>query len=1144
MKKIKKLLSVILVATMVFATFSIGITASAESTTAETGTTADSPLEVVVTTNESDYGKFDVAEITVTVTNTSDETVENISAEAIFNDLAPCKKDSSETSKEVESLNAGESFSFSYKATLNMNNSNLSFFERFILWFVRLFNGGFTDEINIFNDNSEYNENELMLLFGGYTITNIIRYNYNINNTEMSDEEFDRASEIQEEVSAELSDIQLSDEYKNSDTEAKKDMIESKLYEFEKNGLIKDITYNDSNCLFSFEYSSGWGGGIVIENKHTDCYSISSSNSPVIFENRTLTQHINVNNVLFDDLDMLFVIGASANNDFNSVQYLTELANQYSNMGVNVQKKAMATVETYKNLSGYDFVYVMSHGSYSNNIPYICTTEIATYKKQNEYRKDLNSESVEIYTVDGQDYFWILPSFFVNNYQNNELDKTIFYLGYCCGLGNENIENHAFYRCLKKGGADTVIGFCNSVNQSYSNYFGEKLLHYLAQGYTIFDSYNKTIEILGENQEVFSERFAPTLEIDIVAYPIILGERNIKLFNKAFEDYGVFTATVIDGFTNDYINNVGVLIYTESGSTLLHLEKTNENGTFSIKLLPGKYSCELVHKNYVTKIINFSITKNTETFYNEPISLTPTTYLMGTVIDKSTNKPVENASVLLRLQDGSSGMYTNEYNCSTDEKGQFEINVPTGTYTYEINKLDLFEELYETATGSITVVKDKENSLGTIYLTPKNNSGGGSEDDRTVIDSGDCGADGDNVKWTLYADGELVISGSGAMADYYFAPTKTPWCANISSITKITVKNGVSSIGDYAFNDCINLNSITIANSVTSIGGYAFLACNSLESISIPNSVSTIYEGTFSSCTNLKSVTIPVSVTSIGDSAFYNCTNLENIYYVGSMAEWCSINFSIYYPNEYDSIADKPQSSNPLFYAKNLFISGELITDVEFPVEITEIKQAAFFGYTNLKSVIIPEGITKIGGGAFYACSSLEKVDISSSVTNITHYAFGNCLNLSSISFNSNSKLNYIGTKAFSNCKTLTKIEIPESVTKIDLGAFYGCSNLEYITIPHNVSTLGNYAFSYCYNLKEVVLSDSMNVIQDETFLCCDSLKTVIIPISIISVEMSAFSGCSNISDVYYGGTKEQWNSIADYGYNHNLFNATIHYNS
>ena len=160
-----------------------------------------------------------------------------------------------------------------------------------------------------------------------------------------------------------------------------------------------------------------------------------------------------------------------------------------------------------------------------------------------------------------------------------------------------------------------------------------------------------------------------------------------------------------------------------------------------------------------------------------------------------------------------------------------------------------------------------------------------------IVDSGTCGAEGDgsNLTWTLDSEGVLTISGSGDMRDYDYS---SPWYENGNQIQSVFMANGVTSIGNFAFNECTSLTSMTIPDSVTSIGNGAFKGCTSLTSVTIPGSVTRIGVGAFASCTSLTSVTIPDSVTRIGKQAFDYCTSLTDVYYAGSEAQWKAISIS------------------------------------------------------------------------------------------------------------------------------------------------------------------------------------------------------------------------------------------------------------
>ena len=169
----------------------------------------------------------------------------------------------------------------------------------------------------------------------------------------------------------------------------------------------------------------------------------------------------------------------------------------------------------------------------------------------------------------------------------------------------------------------------------------------------------------------------------------------------------------------------------------------------------------------------------------------------------------------------------------------------------------------------------------------------------TVLEKGYTYWNEDNLTWKLDADGTLTISGTGTMKDYDYNNNPSPANQKKGSVKKVVIKDGVTSIGNFAFYNCKSLTSITIPDSVTSIELAAFNNCSSLTSITIPDSVTSIGDSAFELCNKLSSITlsnnitsignwafhgcpltsitIPDSVTSIGAMAFYSCSNLQTI---------------------------------------------------------------------------------------------------------------------------------------------------------------------------------------------------------------------------------------------------------------------------
>ena len=244
-----------------------------------------------------------------------------------------------------------------------------------------------------------------------------------------------------------------------------------------------------------------------------------------------------------------------------------------------------------------------------------------------------------------------------------------------------------------------------------------------------------------------------------------------------------------------------------------------------------------------------------------------------------------------------------------------------------------------------------------------------------IVDSGNCGKNGDNVTYTLDSDGLLTISGEGEMGDYSYS-NRAPWYDRCEEIKKVAILDGVTSIGNSAFSYCSNLTSIEIPNSVMSIGDSAFTSCSSLTSIEIPNSVTNIGDYAFESCSSLTSIKIPSSVTSIGDRVFSFCSSLTNIEI----------------PNSVTSIGD---------YA---FESCSSLTSIKIPSSVTSIGDRVFSYCSSLTIIEIPNGMTNIGNAAFFYCSSLTSIKIPNSVKRIEDEAFRNCNRLKNVYFGGTAK--------------------------------------------------------------------------------------------------------------------------------------------
>lgn len=369
--------------------------------------------------------------------------------------------------------------------------------------------------------------------------------------------------------------------------------------------------------------------------------------------------------------------------------------------------------------------------------------------------------------------------------------------------------------------------------------------------------------------------------------------------------------------------------------------------------------------------------------------------------------------------------------------------------------------------------------------------------------SGSCGW---GLTWSLNTTtGELVISGTGDMTDWKDAYAN-PWNNQSIYIEKLIIKEGVTSIGDYAFGA----------------------------------------KGLYTYYSFLKTIEIPASVKSIGDYSFEGCKKVETIYYAGSAEQWTDISMgSNNAPINENVIICECNSAKPYiggscgedlawkFFEDTgvLEITGvgemtdwdydykvpwadyrDSIKTVTFPDDITSIGENAFYGCDKIKNVTLPESITSIGAEAFYDCDGLTKINIPSGVTEISERTFYNCDALTGVKFPNG--LTTIGESAFMFCKALKSITIPDSVISIGDEAFDSCESVEYITLGKNLKNIGDRAFRSCDKVKTLTVPGSVEVM-DYSFFGMSDLETLVIGSGVTTIGIQAFNCCFALEEVY-----------------------------
>ena len=446
----------------------------------------------------------------------------------------------------------------------------------------------------------------------------------------------------------------------------------------------------------------------------------------------------------------------------------------------------------------------------------------------------------------------------------------------------------------------------------------------------------------------------------------------------------------------------------------------------------------------------------------------------------------------------------------------------------------------------------------------------------TVFEKGYTYWNEGNLTWKLDADGTLTISGTGAMKNYDYNDNPSP-VYNNSNVKKVVIEDGVTSIGNSAFNECISLTSITIPDSVTSIGAYAFQSCSNLTSITIPDSVTSIGASAFNSCSGLTSITIPDSVTSIGNFAFSYCISLtsitipDSVTSIGSYAFYNCKNLTtislscksslkksdfgdkadlVSYTNQHlltktaAKAATCSESGNKEYWTcehcGKYFLSDDTNPETAKAVEQSEtILPALKHKNAITRGAVEPNGTKPGYSGDRYCpdCNTvLEKGYTYWIEDNLTwklyedgtlnisgtgamkNYSYSNnkspaCSNLSVTSIVIEEGVTSIGDYAFENCDNLTSITIPENVEIIGKGAFYSCDNLKDVTLQDGVKIIERTAFIWCGNLTNIVLPNSITSIGDWAFKDCTSLTSIKIPSSVTSID-DPFYNCSSLKTI------------------------------
>ena len=392
-----------------------------------------------------------------------------------------------------------------------------------------------------------------------------------------------------------------------------------------------------------------------------------------------------------------------------------------------------------------------------------------------------------------------------------------------------------------------------------------------------------------------------------------------------------------------------------------------------------------------------------------------------------------------------------------------------------------------------------------------------------VIDGYDSGQYHINWGWDGVANGYFVMGAFNAggytlneghqmIVNLYPEPVVLPYdfCVNgiyykMTSDTTVAVTNNDSDGNTYS-------GAVTIPPTVT-------FEDNTYQ-------VTAIADAAFIDCLDLTEVTIPSTVTSSGNDAFWNCTSLKRVN-IDDLGAWCRTLF----PTEY---------ANPLRYAHDLYLDGELLTDVRLPADVTVISHYAFTG-SSIKRFDMGDGLQTIGMYAFYR-SSLEFLAMGKSLQRVGHNAFSGCYSLKRVDIvdtmhwlslefdghfsnpvggSSNGETN---ARLYCQGEPVMTMVIPDTVTTIKNYTFCG-GGCPALVIPPSVKKIGTKAFYYNSSIEDVYIDDLAAWCQIEFSDDYSSPRArlhikgevagdMVIPESVTAIPDFAFYGCRGLRRV------------------------------
>ena len=374
-----------------------------------------------------------------------------------------------------------------------------------------------------------------------------------------------------------------------------------------------------------------------------------------------------------------------------------------------------------------------------------------------------------------------------------------------------------------------------------------------------------------------------------------------------------------------------------------------------------------------------------------------------------------------------------------------------------------------------------------------------------------------------------------------------------AAMRQVSIPEGVSDIGEYAFYGCHSLMSVQIPGSVERIGAYAFGEC-ALYSVNLPEGLLSLGDRAFYSA-SLPALILPGSLAEMGENPFAGA-KLTSLSVSGDNTAFVIREDCLYdtaggrliqcLTKEREGVFRVPEGIREIdAYA---FYQCKGIEEILLPETLTAVREGAFWVCSSLRTIDLPDSVAFIGSRAFYRCDALASIHIPYALASTEGNPFVSCENLTSLDiapdhpvfsvedgvlFNRaegiltayplvSGPIRYeipvfvtaIGPDAFNSCYKLREVTFPAGLTSIGDGAFFGCTVLEDAALPESLTYLGREAFRWCCGITSVTIPGSVGRLSDDAFGSCRELEKVIILPGADEIGDNVFSGCDHLSAV------------------------------